>query len=122
MPAKSPIALGLKVRTGRAVVVALRGSAAAPEVAAKTQIALATTFEEGAVYHAGQELELEQARALIEGARTRFIELARAELERCVRDLPGRPVACALVAPARKALPPLETILRTLPGHPMLCQ
>jgi hypothetical protein len=115
--AKPPIALGLKVRTGHAVVVALRGSAAAPEVAARTRVDLATTFEEGAVYHAAEKLALQQAQTLIEGARTRFVEGARAELDRCMRSLPSKPVAFAMVAPPPKALPALATILR---AHPLI--
>src|SRR5262245_10443001 len=117
MPARRRAALGLSVRTGRAIVVALAEPLAAPEVLAKTRIDVATTFDEGAVYHVSQELPLEQARALLRDAEQRFTELARAELAAFAARLDATLVATAMVAPEEKKLPPLETILK---AHPLL--
>src|SRR6185369_5929016 len=49
-------ALGLKVRTGRAVVVAMGGAVDVPAIFAKLRIDVAFTFDEGAVYHVAQGL------------------------------------------------------------------
>lgn len=113
-------ALGLTVRIGRAWVVALAGPIDAPAIVDKRHIQVATTFEEGAVYHAGQELPLDEARALIRDSESRFVERARVELEAFVESLapPGLRIAtAAMVAPPEKQLPPIETILK---AHPMV--
>jgi len=113
MPTARRAALGLSVHTGRAIVVAVGGSVDAPEVLEKTQIHVATTFDEGAVFHVGQELPIAQARTLIEGAELRFTQLARAELEAFVTNLGARVVAAGLAAPDAKTLPPLEKLLKS---------
>lgn len=102
MPPKQRIALGLKVRTGRAIVVALRDGAP-PEIVLKTQIAVATTFAAGAVYHAAQELTLERARALVERSERRCFERARAALADCTASLQGKLVGSAMVAAEPKS-------------------
>jgi hypothetical protein len=107
------IALGFVTHTGRAAVIAVAGPADSPEIIAKTRIDVATTFEEGAVYHTGQELPLERARALVESSERRFIALARAELAALVAKLGAKVVAAGMVAPADKSLPPLEKILKS---------
>ena len=60
-----PVALGMKSHIGWAAVVALAGPASSAEVVAKRRIDMATTFDEGAVYHKSQELPLDRAEALI---------------------------------------------------------
>lgn len=110
-------ALGLKVRTGRAIVVAVGGTVDAPEILAKTRIDVATTFEEGAVFHMAQQLDVKAARAYVDNAEARFIADARAQLTSIVAGLDARVVAVALVAPPRKRLPPFESILK---AHPLL--
>lgn len=117
MPRAPRIALGLTVKTGRAIVVALRGPAASPEILVKTRIDVATTFDEGAVYHAGQQLGVAKARALIERSERTFIQRARAALSAVVEPLDARVAAAMLVAPEPKPPPPLETILK---AHPLV--
>jgi hypothetical protein len=61
--AKVRATLGFTVHIGRAAVVAVGGPTEAPEILAKTRIDVASTFDEGAVYHVGQTLPIERARA-----------------------------------------------------------
>jgi hypothetical protein len=115
--AKRRAALGFTVRTGRAAVVAVGGSIEAPEVLAKAQIEVATSFEEGAVFHVGQEMPIEEARAFLRDAETRFVERARAELAAFTGRLEATIVAAGMAAKAAKPLPPLESILKS---HPLV--
>ena len=117
MPGAPLVALGLTVKTGRAIVVALRGPAASPQILVKTRVDVATTFDEGAVYHAGQELGVAKARALIERSERTFTERARAALTAVMEPLGARVAAAILVAPEPKTPPPLETILK---AHPLV--
>jgi hypothetical protein len=110
-------ALGLKVKTGRAIVVAVRGPLEAPEVLAKTQIDVAFTFEEGAVFHAAESLEIEEARRRIGDAEARFAALAERGLAAFAAGLDAPVVAAALAARAATPPPPLESILAS---HPLV--
>jgi hypothetical protein len=117
MKARRRAALGFKVRTGRAVVVAIGGALDAPEVLAKTRIDVAFSFEEGAVFHVAQELPIQAARTLVSDAEARFTERARKDLGAFTERLGAKIVAAALVAAAAKPLPPLEVILK---AHPLV--
>jgi hypothetical protein len=107
------VALGFVTHTGRAAVLALAGPPDAPEILAKARIDVATTFEEGAVFHVGQELPLPEARALVERSERRLIESARAQLAAFIAPLSAKVVAAGMVAPEPKALPPIEKILKS---------
>jgi hypothetical protein len=111
------VALGLKVRTGKAALVALSGPAADPRVVGKTMIQVAFTFEEGAVFHAAQELPTAKARAHVERAKTRFTKLAREELSAFVAKIGADIAAVRVAAPAAKRLPPLEKVVKS---HPLV--
>jgi hypothetical protein len=110
-------ALGLKVRTGRAVVVVVCGPAEAPQVLAKAQIDVATTFEEGAVFHAAQEMPIEAGRAHVRDAERRFVRTARDGLAAFVGGVQATVVGAGMAAPVAKTLPPFETIVK---AHPMV--
>ncbi|MGH7897181.1 MAG: hypothetical protein ACREQQ_04465, partial [Candidatus Binatia bacterium] len=99
MAAERFAALGLKVRTGRAAVVAVGGPIEAPEILAKARIDLAFSFDEGAVFHVAQKLPIEKARALVRDAEIRFAERAREELEGFTGRLGAKIVAAGMVAP-----------------------
>jgi hypothetical protein len=58
-------ALGLKARTGRAIVVALGGSVGRPVLLARAEIALAAAGAPGP-YHAAQEMERSRANRYVE--------------------------------------------------------
>jgi hypothetical protein len=111
------VALGFSVHIGKAVVVAVRGPVDAPEILGKAALQVATTFEEGAVFHMGQELPLDEARALIRDSEVRFSERARVQLAAFVAQLDVRIAAAGMVAAPPKALPPIESILR---AHPLV--
>ena len=117
MAAKARAALGFSVHIGKAAVVAVGGAADAPEVLGKAALQVATTFEEGAVFHMGQELPLDEARALIRDSEARFTERARDQLAAFVAQLGARVVAAGMVAGPLKALPPVESILK---AHPLV--
>src|SRR5262245_28636646 len=106
-------ALGLKTRTGHAIVVAVSGPVDAPEILGKTRIDVATTFEEGAVLHMGQELPIEEARRFVGDSEARFARRARAGLAAFVSGLDAKIVSAAMAAAPPKSLPNLESILRS---------
>ncbi len=109
--------LGLKVRTGQAVVVALSGPVDSPEVLGKTLIQVAFTFDEGAVFHVAQNYPLERARILVRERESLFTERARDEIRAFTARVDVKVVAAGMAAPPIKRLPPLESILK---AHPML--
>jgi hypothetical protein len=115
--AKRRAALGFKVRTGRAIVVAVGGPIDAPEILGKVRVDVAFSFDEGAVFHVGQGLPVEKARVFVRDAESRFIERARAELAAFTARLGAKVVGAGMVAAAAKPLPPLEAILRS---HPLV--
>ncbi len=111
-----PVGLGMKSHTGWAALVALAGPVASAEVVAKRRIQVAWTFDEGAVYHKGQELPFTEADALIRSSEERFERTARealAGLAAELRALGCEPVASVLVSGDGRALPPLASILRS---------
>jgi hypothetical protein len=113
-------ALGVAPHTGWAAIVVLSGARGAPELAGRSRVELAATFETGAVYHAGQGLPLERAEALVRASEERFTAAARAQLEALAGELRARglePVAGAVVGGGGRPLPALDTILRS---HPLV--
>ena len=100
----------MKSHIGWAAVAALAGPAASAEVVAKLRIDMATTFDEGAVYHKGQDLPFDQAEALIRSSEEKFERTAREALSALVAELGAagyEAVASGLVSGDGKALPPL---------------
>jgi hypothetical protein len=96
--------------------VALSGPREAPSVLAKRPIEMATTFETGAVYHAGQGLPLARAEALVRSSEKSFLDVARSSLAAFAAELRERgvrAVASAILANAGRPLPPLRSILRS---------
>lgn len=115
MAAPRPVAIGMRAHTGWAAVVALAGPADAPEVVAKRRLEMASTFDEGAVFHQGRGLPLARAEAFIQSSEERFLRLAREALAGLASELRAagyEPVASALFGGAR-ALPPLVSILKS---------
>jgi hypothetical protein len=108
--------LGIKTHTGWAAVVALAKGGGGPEVVAKRRVEMASTFEEGAIFHVSQELPLAKAEALIRSSEARFTALARdavAELLAELRATGGDVVRSAIVSGGGKALPHLAAILKS---------
>jgi hypothetical protein len=94
-------------------VVAVGGPADAPEILGKAQIQVAFTFDEGAVFHAGEGLPADEAVALAREREVLFTERARVELAAFIARLDARIVAARLVAAPAKRLPPVESILKS---------
>lgn len=116
MAPKPRVALGFKVRTGRAALVVLGGACDAPEILVKTRVDVAVTFEEGAVYHAAESQPLVAVRALVQKSERAFVERATRALEALLEPLGARVVGAAMAAPEEKVLPPLEQIMK---AHPL---
>lgn len=115
-----PVALGMSTHIGWAAVVALAGPPGDVEVVARRRIVMATDFETGAVYHAGQALPLDRAEALVQASAERFEGLAREALSALgteLRDAGLEPLRCALIWGSGRALPPLACILAS---HPLV--
>ena len=112
MSARPRISLGFSVRTGRAFIVALSGAPDAPAIRAKTLVQIAFTFEEGAVFHAAEELPLAAARKLVTSAEARFAKKATRGLREFVDTLDGEIVVAAMAAKPEKPAPPLESTLK----------
>jgi hypothetical protein len=110
------VALGFKGRIGRAAVVAVAARSDGLEVVAKRRLDLATTFEEGAVYHVAQELPLAKASAMISAAAKKFErdagKLVAALLEELTRATHHVDVA-GIIWGSPKPLPRIETILKS---------
>lgn len=106
----------MKSHTGWAAVVAVAGPAESAEVVARRRIDMATTFAEGAVYHAGQNLDVRRAEALILSSEEKFERTARdalLDLANALRNAGCQPVAAGVLAGSGKPLPPLPSILKS---------
>jgi hypothetical protein len=106
--------LGFRPHTYWAAVVALGGSAAAPEVLARHKIVFAAG-EERSVYHQAADAPLgTEAEALIARVRSAVEANARAGIERFVALLgnDGLVVRTAVAPTGGKKLPPLADIVR----------
>lgn len=115
--AKARAALGFQVHIGWSAVVAVGGSPDEPEILGKTRIDVAFTFDEGAVFHKGQELPLEEAKVLVRDSERKFAERARSGLTAFTAGLGAKVVAAGMAAAEEKKLPPFEAILK---AHPMV--
>src|SRR5262249_33469319 len=114
--ARRPVALGIKSHIGWAAVVALAGPVASSEVVAKRRIDMATTFDEGAVYHKGEELPRARAGAHIRSAEEKFVRTASDAMAALAGELRGagcEPIVSAVVSGNHKPLPPLASILKS---------
>jgi hypothetical protein len=105
-------ALGFKSHTGWAAVVAVAGG----EVVLKGRVEMASTFASGAVFHAGQELPLENAKALIHSSEAKFEAKARQAISGLLAELGAldcEVIGAGIIAGSPKPLPPVEAILRS---------
>jgi hypothetical protein len=118
--APRPVSLGIKCHIGWAAVVALAGPVGSAQVVAKRRIQMATTFDEGAVYHKSQELSVARAEAFIRDSQAKFERIASEALVDLAGELRAagcEPVTSGLVSGDGRALPPLASILRS---HPLV--
>jgi hypothetical protein len=115
-------ALGLKVHSGWATLVALGQGEGSPQFLDRRRI----EFVPGEVvggkqpYHAAQGLEIRAAARLVDQARASACERAEAALGAVVRELEARGAkvqGCGVLLGSSRALPALEKILA---AHPLL--
>ena len=115
MTLRRPLAaLGLRAHSGWAALVAVGGTAAAPQVLDRRRIEMADDPEAKQPYHAAEELPLAQARTLLDRFARVAQERAAAGLGAALADLrtDGYDVVGAIVLTASgKPLPALESIL-----------
>ena len=113
---KNKAALGFKVRTGKATVIAVGGKADAPAILVKALAQVAFTFEEGAMFTSRRKSRSQPHAYSWE---TENAPSSRGPAKRLARiiDTDIEIVAAILAAPPPKALPPLESILKS---HPLV--
>jgi hypothetical protein len=114
MPRRPQAALGLRAHSGWAALVAMGGTAAAPQVLDRRRIEMADDPEAKQPYHAAEELPAAKARALLDRFARVAQERATAGLGAALADLrrDGYDVVGAIVLTAAgKPLPALESVL-----------
>jgi hypothetical protein len=115
-------ALGFRVHSGWAALVALGGSAASPSVLWRGRIELCTrgVHREGQPYHAAAEMKLEDGRAFLDECARRASSMAHTALQETVADLSARGYrivgACVLMGSGR----PLPVLEKVLAAHPLI--
>jgi hypothetical protein len=113
---KASAALGFKAHTGWAAAVLLAGTPESHRIVAKEHVQMAADFAEAGVYHASQDLAVQKAAALIDGAARRFARAAREAIGSLAKLAAGAGyslVGAGIVAGKAKPLPPLAAILRS---------
>lgn len=111
-------AIGLRVHSGWAALVAVGGTVDAPEVIARRRIEIADPKIRGSKqpFHAAEPLEFPEAKAHIEHCRRSTQKLALDALEAAIqalRDRQAKVVGCGIVLASGRELPELEAILKS---------
>jgi hypothetical protein len=116
---EAPVALGLSVHTGWALVLAVQGPPGTARVLARRRLQLYFRKDEGAFYHVAAERPLPEAERLIAAAREDSLRRAGAALREFCAALPAgaQPGAAGIVLGNGRALPGLAAILR---AHPLV--
>jgi hypothetical protein len=113
-PRRSPAVLGLRAHSGWAALVAVGGTAGAPQVLDRRRIEMADDLEAKQPYHAAEDLPLAEAQALLDRFARVAQQRAAAGLGAALADLraDGYDVVGAIVLTASgKPRPGLEAIL-----------
>jgi hypothetical protein len=111
---RRPAVLGLRTHSGWAALVAVGGSAPAPEVVDRRRIEMADDPEAKQPYHAVEDLPLPKAAALLERLSRKAQQRATAGLGAALQDLRGKGydvVGTVILAASGRPLPPLESVL-----------
>jgi hypothetical protein len=106
--------LGLRAHSGWAALVAVGGSAPAPEVVDRRRIEMADDPEAKQPYHAAEELTLPRAAVLLERLSRKARERAATGLGAALQDLRAKGYEVArtvILAASGRPLPPLESVL-----------
>jgi hypothetical protein len=113
-PRRPQAALGLRVHSGWAALVAVGGPPASPQVLDRRRIEMADGHEAKQPYHAAEDLPLPKAAALLERLARKAEERAAAGLGAVLEDLRGKGydmVGTVVLTAAGRPLPPLESVL-----------
>jgi hypothetical protein len=111
---RRPAVLGLRAHSGWAALVAVAGSALAPEVVDRRRIEMADGPEAKQPYHAAEDLPLPKAAALLERFARKAQDRAAAGLGAVLPDLRGKGydvVGTVILTASGRPLPPLESVL-----------
>jgi len=109
-------AIGLRVHSGWAALIALTGPLAAPEVVERRRVELVDQASPGGAqpYHAARALEPQAAERLLAQSRNASLRLARQALAATGEELRRRgqaAVACGLLQSSARPLPELAAVL-----------
>jgi hypothetical protein len=114
MPPAPKIALGFRVHSGWAAMVAVSGSLSRPVVLDRQRIRIAEAPQPGPVqpYHIARDLGVERGRAFLDECRKASIALASASLEAAIKRAGGDRVhCCAVLIGSGRPSPTLEATL-----------
>jgi hypothetical protein len=108
-------AVGCSVHTGWAVLVAILGPASDPSVAIRRRVALVPYGEDGAAYHAAEEMALADAEVLVNRASAQAVTKAADAFDALATDLgTDAPLEAVGIVESNSSLPSsLEVILRS---------
>jgi hypothetical protein len=107
-------AIGFRVHSGWAALVAVAGSPNAPEILLRRRIQMVDRASQGAVqpYHAAAVMQLRDAEKFLTHCSADARKRARGEIARVVSELAGhRVVACGMLVSSGRALGTLESTL-----------
>jgi hypothetical protein len=114
MSRKVAVAIGLRVHSGWAALVALAGPITAPSVVERRRIEMADDPEARQPYHAAEELPLKRAAALLDRFSRQALERAANGLGEVLERLRSEghdAVGAVLLTAAGRTLPALESVL-----------
>jgi len=116
------VALGFKLHTGWAAVVALAGDPGNCELLLRRRIELLPPGNSDArfVYHRAAELSAAQAQELVQQAKAASQETARGALKDMLDDLRSRGLAAAAAGIPSASKPAPEDLAAILGSHPMI--
>jgi hypothetical protein len=115
-------ALGFKLHTGWAILVAVAGQPGEIKVLFRGRIEL-LPFDESVprfVYHKAAELPLSQATALVKRVREASQKAARLAIKDVLRDLDSRGVKAAVCGVLSGSTPVPDDLSRILRSHPLI--
>jgi hypothetical protein len=105
------IAIGFRVHSGWAMMVAVTGSPLRPVIVGRQRLQIADTAQP---YHAARELGLARGEAFLNECREASHALASAALESAVKGMGGDRVAgCAVITGSGRLAPTLEATLNS---------
>jgi hypothetical protein len=111
------IAIGFRVHSGWAAMVAVTGSPARPVILDRRRVQIAEAPSSGPIqpYHTARDLGAERGKAFLDQCRTASQAFAGAALEAAIKNIGGDRVQCCAVLTGSGRVPP--TLEATLASH-----